>query len=175
MRHLKTAYHPDIINLKGSVFKRPSTRAIILDGDNILMMYTRRYHDYTLPGGGLDEAEEHKSGMIRELQEETGAQNIRNIKAFGLYEEYRPWYKPDYDMVHIESYCFTCEIDKTLGQNKLEQHEVNNGMTPVWINIFDAIRHNEKTMKNNEKKGLSIERETFLLRLISQECLGELA
>jgi hypothetical protein len=39
-------------------------------------------------------------------------------------------------------------------------------MKPVWINIHEAIAHNEETMASSEKKGMSIERETYLLHLI---------
>jgi len=108
------------------------------------------------------------NGMMRELREETGATNIKNIKPFGIYEEYRPWYKPDFDIQHIISYCYTCEIDKELGSATLESYEVNNGMKAVWINIHEAIKHNENTMATSEKKGMSIERETFLLKMIAK-------
>jgi hypothetical protein len=42
-------------------------------------------------------------------------------------------------------------------------------MKPVWVNIFAAIDHNEETIKASPKKGLSIERETFLLKKIARE------
>ena len=172
MRHLKTTTHPDIDQLENKIiFKRDAARAIVLDGENILMLYTERYHDYTIPGGGLDEGEGVISGLIRELEEETGARNIRNIEPFGTYEEYRPWYKAGADVMHQVSYCYSCNIDKELGDTALESHEVSNGMRPVWINIHQAIAHNEKTMAESPKKGMSIERETFLLRHIAQEML----
>jgi hypothetical protein len=44
-------------------------------------------------------------------------------------------------------------------------------MKPVWINVHDAIEHNLDTIKNSDKKGMSIERETFLLYLIRDELL----
>ncbi len=125
-----------------------------------------------MPGGGIDEDEDIQAGLVRELEEETGAKNIRDIEAFGLYEEYRPWYKPDFDIVHMKSYCFVCRIDAELGDTKLEDYEIKNGMKPVWINIHDAIAHNEHTMENSAKKGMSIERETFLLKLIVEELLS---
>ena len=49
---------------------------------------------------------------------------------------------------------------------------MKNGMKPVWLNIFDAIAHNEHTIANSDKKGMSIERETFLLKTIASELLG---
>jgi ADP-ribose pyrophosphatase YjhB (NUDIX family) len=173
MRLLRSTIHPDITSLEQSTFLRLATRAIVLRGEMILMLYTERYHDYTLPGGGLDKEEELQQGLVRELQEETGAQNIRNIREFGLYEEFRPWYKADFDIMHMKSYCYVCDIDTQLGESKLEDYEVQNGMKPVWLNIFDAIKHNEQTMQNSPKKGMSIERETFLLKLIAKELLSE--
>ncbi|EMA2481632.1 NUDIX domain-containing protein [Vibrio fluvialis] len=172
MRHLHIATHPEVEPLSQQrILQRKAARAIVLDGEDILMLYTERYHDYTLPGGGVDEGEDILQGMVRELEEETGAQNIHNIKPFGLYEEFRPWYKDDADVMHMVSYCFTCKIDRELGDTNYEDYEIKNGMKPVWINIRDAITHNELTMAKSEKKGMSIERETFLLRLIAKELL----
>ncbi|MDV5170325.1 NUDIX hydrolase [Photobacterium rosenbergii] len=178
MRLLKATVHPDLQHLGTSelhqnTFHRKAARGIILNGGNILMLYTERYHDYTLPGGGIDEGEDAIEGLIRELEEETGAQNIRDIREFGIYEEYRPWYKPDFNIMHMLSYCYVCTIDEKLGDTKLEDYEVKNGMKPVWINIFDAIAHNEHTIANSKKKGMSIERETFLLKTIAAELLGQ--
>lgn len=171
MRLLRSTVHPDIETLAGRTFHRKAARGIILDGENILMLYTARYHDYTLPGGGIDAGEDAIQGLVRELEEETGARNIRDIREFGLYEEFRPWYKPEHDIMHMESYCYVCTIDAELGDTQLEDYEINNGMKPVWINIYDAIRHNEATITNSEKKGMSIERETFLLKCIVDELL----
>jgi ADP-ribose pyrophosphatase YjhB (NUDIX family) len=173
MRHIHTATHSDIDTLENkTIFQRRSTRAIALRGDMILMLYTESYHDYSLPGGGLNEGEDVISGMIRELQEETGAMNIVDIKEFGIYEEYRTWRKTDFDIQHMVSYCYTCTVDKELGDTNLEYYELSNGMKPVWINIYDAIAHNEETLATSEKKGMSIERETYLLHLIKTELLN---
>ena len=167
MQILKTHYHPEIKTLENkSIFTRLATRSIAIQGNTILLLYTQRYEDYSLPGGGLDFEEDKIEGMIRELSEETGAKDIKNIKPFGAYEEYRPWYKPDYDIQHMISYCYTCNVNQELGRANLESYETKNGMKAVWINIHEAIKHNNKTMATSDKKGMSIERETFLLKLI---------
>lgn len=171
MRLLKTAIHPDSNPNSSSILNRNAARAIVLKGENILMLYTQRYHDYTLPGGGVDDGEDITQGLIRELKEETGAKDITNVKPFGRYEEYRPWYKNDFNTLHMNSYCFTCSVHDELGETQLEDYEVHNGMRPVWLNIHEAIQHNENTIKNSDKKGLSIERETFLLKLIVDELI----
>ncbi|MFI8620443.1 MULTISPECIES: NUDIX domain-containing protein [Marinomonas] len=173
MRLLKSTVHPSIESLDRPSFLRLAARGIILKGEKILMLYTQRYDDYTLPGGGIDQGENQSQGLIRELAEETGAQNIRNVEAFGLYEEYRPWNRGGFEIMHMKSYCYTCDIDEQLGETSLEDYEVKNGMKAVWINVHDAIKHNLDTIKNSDKKGMSIERETFLLTLIRDELLTE--
>ncbi|CZF82157.1 RNA pyrophosphohydrolase [Grimontia celer] len=170
MQILKTSFHPDVLPLEGkSTFHRRAARAIVVKEDMILLLFTERYHDYSLPGGGIDEHEDEVQGLVRELGEETGAQNIRNIREFGAYEEYRPWHKPDFDVVHMLSYCFWCDIDEELGEVSLEDYEVKNGMRPLWVNIHEAIAHNKETISSSDKQGLSIKRETYLLELIVEE------
>lgn len=177
MKTLKTAFHPEVSaadiapasNLK--LIERHAARAIVLQGENILLLYTQRYHDYSLPGGGIDDGEDEIAGLIRELGEETGATGVRNVQPFARYDEYRPWYKPGADIIHMISHCYTCEIDDELGDTAYEAHEVSNGMKPLWINIHEAITHNEEVIANSAKKGLSIERETFMLKVIAEELI----
>ena len=169
---LKTHYHPEVDSLENkSVFTRLATRSIALQGANILLLYTERYEDYSLPGGGLDLGEDKTEGMIRELKEETGARDIKNIQPFGAYEEYRPWHKPGYDIQHMVSFCYTCDINTELGETNLESYEIKNGMKAIWVNIHEAIAHNNKTMTTSNKKGMSIERETFLLKRIAEQLI----
>ncbi len=178
MRLLKTAFHPDVSSedisptSKHVMIERHAARGIVVKGDEILLLYTQRYHDYSLPGGGIDDGEDEIAGLIRELKEETGAQGVRNVKAFARYDEYRPWYKPDADIIHMISHCYVCEIDEALGETAFESHEVSNGMRPLWMNIHKAIEHNQAVIANSDKKGLSIERETFLLKVIAQELVA---
>ena len=172
MKLLKTHYHPEITSLENkSIVKRLATRSIAIQGANILLLYTERYEDYSLPGGGLDLRENQIEGMKRELIEETGACNIQNIQPFGIYEEFRPWHQPDYDIQQMISYCYTCTINKELGECNYESYEIKNGMKAQWINIHKAIQHNQKNMASSAKKGMSIERETFLLQLIADSLI----
>lgn len=169
MNVLKTHIHPDIKNLdSSSVVKRLASRALILKGSRILALHTKRYDDYSLPGGGLDHGEGPIEGMLRELREETGATNVQNIKAFGVYEEFRPWNKDGFEVQHMISYCYTCTADEELGPTQHEAYEIKNGMTPLWIELDDAIKHNLNIIKSSQKKGLSVERETFLFESIKK-------
>lgn len=131
MQLLKTAFHPDVSPTDISsaseltLIERHAARGIVLKGEDILLLYTQRYHDYSLPGGGIDDGEDEVEGLIRELREETA----------------------------------------------FEAHEVSNGMIPRWMNIYEAIAHNEEVIANSDKKGFSIERETFMLKVIADRLI----
>lgn len=92
MRLLKTAFHPDVSPVditpesELTLVVRHAARGIVVEGENILLLYTERYRDYSLPGGGIDEGENFVEALKRELREETGAKNVRNIKPFVRYE-----------------------------------------------------------------------------------------
>ena len=131
MQILRTAFHADISpqdihpDSDLTLTVRHAARGIVLKGEDILLLYTQRYHDYSLPGGGIDDGEDEVEGLIRELREETA----------------------------------------------FEAHEVSNGMIPRWMNIYEAIAHNEEVIANSDKKGFSIERETFMLKVIADRLI----
>jgi len=176
---LKTIFHPDLSpsdilpssNLKLVI--RHAARGIIVRGEDVLLLYTKKYDDYSLPGGGIDKGEDNITGLIRELKEETGAQGVRNVKGFARYDEYRPWRKDNADIIHMVSFCYRCDIDDELGDTAFEAYEIKNGMKPLWVNIHEAITHNESVIENSDKKGLSIHRETFLLKEIADKLVLE--
>ncbi|MEL0628564.1 NUDIX hydrolase [Psychromonas aquatilis] len=165
--------HQQITPEHPQCFTRIATRAIVIRAQKILLMYTQRYNDYSLPGGGVDQGESLEEGLKRELSEETGAYDINNIKAFGLYEEFRPYRHDKYythcNVMHMLSYCYTCDIAEQLAAMKLEDYEIKNGMRVSWVDIDEAINHNLQTMSHDPKQGLSIERETYLLKQIKNK------
>lgn len=170
MRLLKEIRHHSVTEISGRVFERKAARAIILKEEDILLLYTQKYNDYSFPGGGVDIGEDLITGLKRELAEETGASRVNSIREFGYIDEYRPHYHPQYDLIHMLSYFYSCSIDSELGEHKMEQYEIDNGMRVQWINIYDAISHNKKVISLKEKSmGFSIQRETFVLEMVAQE------
>jgi 8-oxo-dGTP pyrophosphatase MutT (NUDIX family) len=99
LRLIKKMIHNDVDTLDGRIFDRRAARGIVLKGSKILLLYTKRYNDYSFPGGGVDPEEDLITGLKRELAEETGAKNVEVISEFGYIAEYRPHYKPEYDLI----------------------------------------------------------------------------
>lgn len=170
MNLIKTLIHPDVTTTNGTVFKREAARGIVLMNDSILLLFTERYNDYSFPGGGVEYGEDIEKCLSRELAEETGARNIQIKHHYGYIEEIRPYPKKDYELMHMISHFYMCEIDAVLGEPKMESYEHKNGMRPVWVNLHDAIKHNQSVMQRKDQSmGQSIYRETFMLEKIASD------
>lgn len=170
MRLITRLVHPALQTLDGRILHRQAARAIVLKAQSILLLFTERYNDFSFPGGGLDAGEDLVAGLHRELGEETGATNIRVIEHFGIVEEFRPHWKPDFDLMHMTSHYYTCDVDLALGETRMEHYETDNGMRPVWVDLHDAIAHNRAVMQRQDARmGLSIHRETFMLETVAAD------
>lgn len=167
---IKKLIHPDVININGTVFNRQAARGIVLTDDKILLLFTERYNDFSFPGGGVENGEDIKLCLSRELAEETGARNIQIKHHYGYIEEIRPYPKEGFDLMHMISHFYMCEIDSILDEPKMESYELKNGMRPIWVNLHDAIKHNKSVLqKKDESMGQSIFRETFMLEKIAYD------
>ncbi|MCY9692241.1 NUDIX domain-containing protein [Paenibacillus alginolyticus] len=172
MRLIKQMVHEHLEHLFGNAFERIAARGIILNKNKILLLYTKRYNDYSFPGGGVEPNEDVITGLKREIAEETGATNIEILSEFGYIDEYRPHYKPEYDLIHMLSYFYVCQIDDHLSTATLEDYELANGMSAVWIDIHEAIGHNQEVIAKQESSmGFSIKRETLVLELVAEELI----
>jgi len=171
MKLLKKIINSQLESLEVVIFKRIAARGIILRNHKILLMYTKYYDDYSLPGGGVDSEEEIIEGLKREISEETGAQAIEVVSEYGYIDEYRPYHKEDYDLMHMISYLYLCNIKGDLQEAQLEDYEIANGMKAQWIDIDEAIQHNKELIASNNSIGQSLERETYLLERIKNELI----
>ena len=176
MQRLIQLTHPSLQSQAGKTLTRQAARGIVLREESILLLFTERYNDFSFPGGGVDANEDLKEGLVREMQEETGASNVQLIRHYGYVEEFRPHKRDGFDLMHMTSHFFLCGIDHHLGEAKMESYEVNNGMRPVWVNLLDALAHNRAVMQRQEKTmGLSIQRETYMLEHVAEHLLEQRA
>ncbi|MCK0746213.1 NUDIX domain-containing protein [Chromohalobacter nigrandesensis] len=170
MKLLKELIHPELSSRNGRVFRRHAARGIVLRDDRILLLFTERYNDFSLPGGGIDEGEDIVVALKRELEEETGARDVQVKEHYGFIEEYRPYWKPQFDLMHMTSHFFMCDVALKLADARMESYEVANGMKPIWMPVSEAVDHNRQVMARQEgTMGQSIQRETFMLEKIADE------
>lgn len=170
MRLIKKLVHPDVAAMTGVILTRRAARGIVLRDASVLLLFTERYNDFSFPGGGVDEGEDLIDGLRRELEEETGACNVRVGRDFGYIEELRPHRRSGFELMHMTSHFFFCDIDPELRAPKMEAYETANGMRPVWVNLDEALAHNRGVMQRMEATmGLSIQRETFMLEELAND------
>lgn len=78
-----------------SSFYRVSVKALIKDIDHKVLVIKENQDTWSLPGGGLDHSEDPVDGVLRELSEELGIENVEvgevvHIKTFYL-EQKQAW------------------------------------------------------------------------------------
>lgn len=167
MSPLFTVTHPDRVAPCGKVTRREAVRAVVADGADLLLLYTRRYDDYSFPGGGLAQGEDAETCLLRELREETGAANVTIKRYLGYVDEVRPDRRDSPDTMLMRSHFYECSVGRELGQCSPEDYELANGMVAVWVNGRTALAHNEALLEARPRNmGLSIYRETQMLNYV---------
>lgn len=119
--------------------KRINGRAIIIDGDEVLLMFRRKIKNgitreyYAIPGGGQEENETIEECVKREIQEEFNLE-IKVKEQLGIVEDER----------NI-GYIFNCSIisgKPKLGGEELEQNNETNYYEVRKIKISEIDNYN---------------------------------
>jgi 8-oxo-dGTP diphosphatase len=155
------------INIHGRTVRRTAVRAVILRGQDLLMVYSSNVGDYKFPGGGVDDGESHEQALARELREECGVSLLSMDGELGAVIEYNFAKEKDLDVFKMTSYYYFCQVRDGFGTQKLNAYEKDLGFKPVWVNIDDAISIN-KSLINSDKVPEWLKREFFMLEYIKR-------
>lgn len=129
---------------------RNTVRAVIIKGNKVYMLYSKTYDDYTFPGGGVKENENKVTTLKRELKEELGARKVTIIKPLGYLEEIRYGIKGNNTVYLQTSYYYLSKIDD-IGSKTLNKRELTEKSTALYVDIEQAIAHNNNTLLTNSK------------------------
>lgn len=129
--------------------KRQTIRAIVIKNGKILMLYSKLFDDYTFPGGGLKDDENHFEALRRELLEEVGAKEINILKSIGYTEEIRYGISGSDSVYMQKSFYYLCEINNVT-KTEFSKRELEEGLEAKYIEPTLIIKHNEK--RNEERK-----------------------
>ena len=108
---------------------RKSSRGILVNNGKIALPSITKFNYHKLPGGGVNDNESIDAAFKREVMEETGC-NCEILDQSGIIIEWRDRFK----LLQI-SYIFLGKITGKMGENKLEQKEINEGFTLEWVPI----------------------------------------
>lgn len=151
----------------GSVFRRPSARAIIIKDGKVAMVHSKKYHYYKFPGGGIEDSESIKEALIREVAEESGLCVIENsIREYGQVRRIQKGSKED--IFIQDNYYFLCQVKENLKPQNLDKYEADEGFTLEFVEPQLAIKVNRETILDDFRQ-VMLEREALVLELLIQE------
>lgn len=151
----------------GSVFSRPSARAVIIKDGKIAMVYTKKYNYYKFTGGGTEADECMEDALIREVLEETGLCVIRDsIQEYGQVHRIQKGTKED--IFIQDNYYFLCCVKEDIEQQNLDMYEAEEGFALKFLEPQLAIDVNRETILDDFTQ-VMLEREALVLELLIQE------
>ena len=124
---------------------RKAARAIIFDEDGrVALIHVSKHDYYMLPGGGIENGEDARNGLNREITEELGCK-IEIISEIGRAEVYFDrWSKKQVD------YCYTARVIGSDNNKNLTSFESEEGHSVIWAhNIHDAAKLVAKAKPEN--------------------------
>lgn len=110
---------------------RHAARAVIFDdGGRVLMMHVAKYDYYKCPGGGIQDGEDIRLALSREMLEEAGCKG-EIVGEIGQIDEFRS----RYNLKQI-SYLYLVRMTE-IGPNNLEEDELDDGFEVIWFKDID--------------------------------------
>jgi 8-oxo-dGTP pyrophosphatase MutT (NUDIX family) len=167
MQPLAEIHRSEGIDIHGRAIHRHAVRAVILRGQELLMIFSANVGDYKFPGGGVDEGETHAQALVREVKEECGMSILQVGEEICRVVEYDLPVEQEYDVFKMTSYYYQCEVQDGFGLQKLDDYEVDLGFVPAWINLDGAIQIN-KSLLNSLNPPEWLQREILVLEYIKR-------
>mgnify|MGYP003392520389 CR=1 FL=1 len=173
MQILKTISDKDLgldFKTPDSYKARTAVRIALFHNDKIALLHSKKYDFHKLGGGGVENGEDLIVALKRESLEELGC-NIKDIKEFGIIEEYR-----NDSTVHQMSNYFIASLDGEVGKNNLQGYEIDHDYEVVWFTVNEALSILEKEFTHYKESGslsgkFTLYRDIFVLKELEKQNL----
>lgn len=128
---------------------RPSVRAIIYDGEKLLMLQSG-HGDYLFPGGGMECGETKEEALRREIQEETGYTQIEVGPCIGTVFNYFESRQSENTLLRMESFYYVCRLTGHHQEPKnMEAYETRLQLCNVFVTPKEAWEQNRRLMQED--------------------------
>ena len=128
----------DALVAAGRVLDRRAVKAVALRGRDLLLLRAGS-GAVKLPGGGVEPGESDEQALRRELDEECGVPLVGLGDDLGDTVQLSRALEPEYDVFRMTSRYLGCQVGDPQGPGRLEAYEVALGMTPVWVDLAEAV------------------------------------
>jgi len=149
MIQLKTIRDSDIFPDQSEDEKTPTrhrqaARGVVFDSNsNVALLYVSKNNYYKLPGGGLDEGEDIKTALHREIMEEIGCK-VEVTGEIGEIVEFRA----QQGLMQI-SHVYSAKVIGEKGEPNFMEDEIEDGFEVRWMPLEDAIKAVENDNTND--------------------------
>lgn len=157
---------------ESKVFRRPSARGIILSGNKIALVYSKKEKYYKFPGGGIHEDEDQKVALCREVQEETGLVVVpETIVPFGSVLRRQRSDRDADTIFEQENFYYTCQVEEEVASQNLDEYEKEAEFVLEYTDIDHAIAVNAAYRSDVFFNEVMISREKRVLEIVKERLL----
>ena len=152
----------------GSVYARPSVRAIIIRGGKLGMVHSLRYNYIKFPGGGIERGEDMQTALAREVLEETGCIVLPDtVRPYGYV--HRIEHGNTEEVFIQDNYYFFCDVAQETTMQKLDDYEAYEHFTFKWVTPRQIFNINRACREGKVQR--MVERDTQVTRMLISEGL----
>ncbi len=146
-------------------YKREAVRAVIVKDGKAAFVRSAIEGFYKIPGGGIEEGENHINTLIRETREETGlVVKPNSIREMGKIIEIRKSANNDDEVFEQISYCYYAEVEDLQLSQELSENETKLQFTLVWEDPLTVYLTN--TSLANDYTRTFLFREAYIAKYI---------
>jgi len=161
---LATIRHDEGLPEGGRVLVRRAVKGVALRGREVLLLRSAELGALKFPGGGVEPGESDEDCLRRELAEECGARLMALGDVVGDVEQRARPKEPEYDVFVMVSRYVRCTVAPELGERSLDEYERRLGLTPVWLDVTDAVAVCRDLLASKRAVPRWVERELLVLR-----------
>ena len=156
-------------------FVRNSARSIIIRGEKLAMIFSRKDRYYKLPGGGIEQGEDYVTAMIRETLEEVGLTvKPETVREFGYVHRIQKGSHGEGEVFIQDNFYYFCEAEDGEVVPTLTESEKKADYVPVFVEPEAAIAANKAALEAPnlpDTAAAMLEREIRVLEMLLEEDL----